>query len=82
MPRSNRNVRTRHELILKVWNRLGSADVGRRELRQIQQAIGERFGEGAVDSPAAIARILADEGAELRRQSAGFREQFLLENLP
>ena len=62
----NKKVRTRHELILEVWNRLGSTDVGRRELREIQQAVGERFGEGAIDSPAAIARLLADEGAELR----------------
>jgi hypothetical protein len=40
--------------------------VGASELRKIQSAIREQFGAGAVDSPAAIARVLADEGAELR----------------
>jgi len=40
--------------------------VGERELRAVQRAISDQFGEGAVDSPAAIARVLADEGAELR----------------
>jgi hypothetical protein len=40
--------------------------VGARELAQIQQALREKFGEGAVESPAAIARTVADEGAVLR----------------
>jgi len=58
--------RTRHELTIEVWVGLGRAAVGENELREIQRAIGKRFGAGAVDSPAAIARLLADEGAELR----------------
>jgi hypothetical protein len=58
--------RTRHELTLEVWVDLGRAAVGENELREIQRAIATRFGAGAVDSPAAIARLLADEGAELR----------------
>ncbi len=58
--------RTRHELTIEVWVGLGRAAVGENELREIQRAIAKRFGEGAVDSPAAIARLLADEGAELR----------------
>ena len=58
--------RTRQELTIEVWVGLGSAGVGEYELREIQRAIAERFGTGAVDSPAAIARLLADEGAELR----------------
>src|SRR5437870_10289518 len=58
--------RTRHELTIEVWVGMGRAAVGENELREIQRAIAKRFGEGAVDSPAAIARLLADEGAELR----------------
>jgi hypothetical protein len=58
--------RTRHELTIEVWVGLGRAAVGENELREIQRAIAKRFGAGAVDSPAAIARLLADEGAELR----------------
>jgi hypothetical protein len=58
--------RTRHELTIEVWAGLGSAAVGENELREIQRAIAKRFGAGAVDSPAAIARLLADAGAELR----------------
>jgi len=58
--------RTRHELTIEVWVNLGRAAVGENELRGIQRAIAKRFGEGAVDSPASIARLLADEGAELR----------------
>jgi hypothetical protein len=58
--------RTRHELTIEAWVGLGSAAVGENELREIQRVIAKRFGEGAVDSPASIARLLADEGAELR----------------
>jgi len=57
---------TKHALILHVWDRLGRAAVGERELREIQEALRAQFGQGAEDSPAAIARVLADEGAELR----------------
>ncbi|HSP61483.1 MAG TPA: hypothetical protein VLQ90_00720 [Pyrinomonadaceae bacterium] len=58
--------RTRHELTIEVWVDLGRAAVGENELREIQRAIAKRFGPGAVDSPASIARLLADEGADLR----------------
>jgi hypothetical protein len=58
--------RTRNELTIQVWVGLGRAAVGENELREIQRVIAKRFGEGAVDSPAAIARLLADTGAELR----------------
>jgi hypothetical protein len=40
--------------------------VGASELRKIQAVINDRFGAIASESPAAIARVLADEGAELR----------------
>jgi hypothetical protein len=53
-------------LILEVWNGLGAETVGYRELIEIQDSIRREFGEGAVQSPAAIARVLADEGSDLR----------------
>lgn len=58
--------RTRHDLTIEAWVGLGRAAVGENELREIQRVIAKRFGEGAIDSPASIARLLADEGAELR----------------
>ena len=64
--RQKDSARTRHELTIEVWVGLGRAAVGENELGEIQRAIAKRFGAGAVDSPAAIARLLADEGAELR----------------
>ena len=57
---------TRHDLIIEVWEDLDCDSVGARELEQIQEALLERFGEGAQDSPASIARTVADEGAVLR----------------
>src|SRR5712691_295509 len=64
--RHKKGARTKRELAIEVWNGLPRAAVGQNELREIQSAIAKRFGEGAVDSPAWIARLLADEGAELR----------------
>ncbi|HLE62486.1 MAG TPA: hypothetical protein VI750_05065 [Pyrinomonadaceae bacterium] len=58
--------RTRRDLIVEVWEQLDRDSVGAEELNEIQSAIQQRFGIGAVDSPAAIARLLADEGAALR----------------
>lgn len=52
--------------MIEVWEALDCESVGARELEQIQMAVSERFGAGAVESPAAIARTLADEGAALR----------------
>jgi len=57
---------TKRELIVAVWNRLGRGSIGESELREIQRSIGGQFGPRAEESPAAIARVLADEGAELR----------------
>lgn len=57
---------TKAELIIEVWEQLDCDSVGARELCEIQQSVAERFGSGAVDSPASIARLLADEGAVLR----------------
>jgi hypothetical protein len=57
---------TRRDLIIAVWDRLGRATIGESELREMQRSIRSEFGPGANESPAAIARMLASEGAELR----------------
>jgi hypothetical protein len=58
--------RTKRELMIEVWEYLDCESVGAKELEAIMAAVHERFGEGALESPASIARLLADEGAELR----------------
>jgi hypothetical protein len=63
---SNLKPGTRGELIVEHWQRAGRPTIGARELRTIQRQLRDCFGEAAVESPAAIARVLADEGAELR----------------
>ena len=57
---------TKRGLIVEAWNRLERPAIGEHELREIQGSVLSQLGEGAVESPAAIARVLADEGAELR----------------
>ena len=66
MTKKNWSARTKDDLIIEVWEYLDCESVGARELEQIQQALGEKFGAGALASPASIARIVADEGAVLR----------------
>lgn len=58
--------RTKQDLIIEVWEKLDCESVGARELEQIQQALLEQLGNGGSESPAAIARAVADEGAVLR----------------
>lgn len=60
------SARTKRDLIIEVWEALDCESVGARELEQIQRALVEKFGAGALESPAAIARVVADEGAALR----------------
>src|SRR5437763_8941002 len=57
---------SRRDLIVSEWRRLGAGSIGTDELFRVQQAIAAAFGVQAVDSPATIARELAQEGAELR----------------
>lgn len=66
MNRKSWRAKTRDELAIEVWEALDCESVGTPELKEIQRIIEERFGRGAVESPAAIARTLADEGAVLR----------------
>jgi hypothetical protein len=58
--------RTKLDLMIEVWEKLDCESVGAEELEAVMLAVGARFGEGAVESPARTARVLADEGAELR----------------
>jgi len=77
--------RTVPDLIIEVWEALDCESVGARELEQIEEALRQRFGEGAVESPASIARTVADEGAVLRHPEvfdfdAEWRERRLAES--
>jgi len=58
--------RIRREVIIDAWIRLGRCPVSAKMLSEIQQTLSEKFGPDRVESPAFIARLLADEGAELR----------------
>jgi hypothetical protein len=57
---------TKRDLIIAAWDGLGRTTIGGPELREIQRSVRSEFGRRADESPAAIARVLADEGAELR----------------
>lgn len=58
--------RTKTDLMIEVWEALDCENVGEKEIVAIEDAVRERFGANAVDLPMKIARLLADEGAELR----------------
>ena len=60
------NSRNKTELIIEVWEKLDCESVGAAEIEAIETAVDEIFGKPAIDSPMKIARLLADEGAELR----------------
>lgn len=65
-PKAEWKSRTKRDLMIEVWEELDCDSVGASELEAVIEAVRERFGDGAVDSPASTARLLADEGAELR----------------
>lgn len=52
--------------MIEVWEALDCESVGAKEIIAIENAVREKFGNNAVDQPMRIARLLADEGAELR----------------
>lgn len=58
--------RNKQDLIIEVWEKLDCESVGGAEIEAIESAVEGRFGKAAIDSPMTIARLLADEGAELR----------------
>ncbi len=57
---------TKVELILSAWESLNSHSVGADELRLIQQRLAAELGSSDVESPASMARTLADAGVQLR----------------
>lgn len=58
--------RNKNELAIEVWEKLDCESVGRAELEAIAAVVQDVYGAGAVPTPAILARLLADEGAELR----------------
>src|SRR5206468_4622314 len=58
--------RIKTDLIIEVWEKLDCENVGAAEIEAIETVVADLYGEAAVDSPMIIARLLADEGAELR----------------
>lgn len=58
--------RNKTELMIEVWEKLDCESVGGAEIEAIETAVEGVFGKSAVESPMKIARLLADEGAELR----------------
>lgn len=58
--------KTKNDLIIEVWEKLDCESIGEAEITAIEKVVFDVFGKNAVDSPMVIARLLADEGAELR----------------
>src|SRR3954454_19540783 len=58
--------RTKNDLIIEVWEKLDCESIGASEIEAIETVVKDQYGESAVESPMVIARLLADEGAELR----------------
>lgn len=54
------------QAIADLWAEMEQESAGADELDQIQRALVERFGLQGRESPAAIARMLADHGVRLR----------------
>ena len=58
--------KNKRDLIIEVWEKLDCESVGAEEIRSVEEVVRDVFGPSAVESPMLIARLLADEGAELR----------------
>jgi len=58
--------KNKRDLIIEVWEKLDCESVGAEEVRAVEEVVRDVFGKQAVESPMLIARLLADEGAELR----------------
>jgi hypothetical protein len=87
MSRKTWRASTKRDLIIEVWEYLDCESVGASELRRIQNVLRERFGNGGSQSPASIARVVADEGASLRHPEVfeldyRWREENLASQLP
>jgi hypothetical protein len=66
MTEKKQSTQTKQEFILDAWKQMNRESVGASDLKAIQRAIVGKYGEGALESPASIARTLADHGARLR----------------
>lgn len=58
--------RNKTELIIEIWEKLDCENIGAAEIEAIETVVADQYGDAAVDSPMVIARLLADEGAQLR----------------
>ncbi len=58
--------RNKTDLMIEVWEKLDCENIGAAEIEAIEIAVADQYGKAAVDSPMIIARLLADEGAQLR----------------
>lgn len=56
------NGKTREQLIVELWEKIGADSLGAAKIGEIQQELGA----GAPESPALIARVLADHGVRLQ----------------
>ena len=56
----------KEQLILEVWDETGQETAGAAELELIQKALLEKLGAQGRESPASIARTLADNGVPLK----------------
>jgi hypothetical protein len=66
MSEPNWQARTKRDLMIEAWEWLDCESVGAAELQSIADIVEKRYGAGAAESPMRMARLLADEGAELR----------------
>ena len=60
------NQSTKDAVIIDEWRKMNTDSVGRPELLKINEALIRKFGTGGAQSPASMARLLADHGARLR----------------
>ena len=60
------NARTKNDLMIEVWEKLDCESVGAKEVEAVETVVRDTYGFSAVESAMIIARLLADEGAELR----------------
>lgn len=58
--------KNKRDLIIEVWEKLDCESIGAAEIRAVEEVVRDVYGPAAVESPMLIARLLADEGAELR----------------
>jgi hypothetical protein len=64
MSERNRSPEMKKQVIIELWSETGKQTAGASELELLQQGLLARF--GAAESPASIARTLADQGVTLR----------------